>query len=101
MATLHGIHHADRRELEYSNLSSGLTLWDVLHRTYLSGIAQERLTIGLPAYARDADLALRRVLTPAVRTPMRRFRRVRLVALSTVGGTRANNPQESRPLLTG
>lgn len=63
MATLHGIHHADRRELEYSNLSSGLTLWDVLHRTYRSGIAQERLTIGLPAYARDADVALRRVLT--------------------------------------
>ncbi len=60
---LHGIHHADRRELEYSNLSSGLTLWDVLHRTYRSGIAQERLTIGLPAYARDADVALRRVLT--------------------------------------
>ncbi len=37
MATLHGIHHADRRELEYSNLSSGLTLWDVLHAPILAG----------------------------------------------------------------
>jgi sterol desaturase/sphingolipid hydroxylase (fatty acid hydroxylase superfamily) len=31
---LHGIHHSVRRELRDSNWSSGLTLWDRLHRTY-------------------------------------------------------------------
>lgn len=31
---LHGIHHSVHRELRDSNWSSGLTLWDRLHRTY-------------------------------------------------------------------
>jgi sterol desaturase/sphingolipid hydroxylase (fatty acid hydroxylase superfamily) len=31
---LHGIHHSIHRELRDSNWSSGLTLWDRLHRTY-------------------------------------------------------------------
>jgi len=31
---LHGIHHSIRPELRDSNWSSGLTLWDRLHRTY-------------------------------------------------------------------
>ena len=31
---LHGIHHSIDRELRDSNWSSGLTLWDRLHRTY-------------------------------------------------------------------
>ncbi|HKB53099.1 MAG TPA: sterol desaturase family protein, partial [Ramlibacter sp.] len=44
----HGIHHANVLDLQLSNLSSGLAAWDVLHGTARRGVAQDRITIGLP-----------------------------------------------------
>jgi sterol desaturase/sphingolipid hydroxylase (fatty acid hydroxylase superfamily) len=44
----HAIHHANVVELQHSNFSSGLSVWDHVHGTACRGIAQERITIGLP-----------------------------------------------------
>jgi len=44
----HGIHHANVVELQHSNFSSGLSVWDHVHGTACRGIEQKRITIGLP-----------------------------------------------------
>lgn len=44
----HGIHHSDVSEHQRSNLSSGLALWDVVHRTRCTDVPQAAITIGLP-----------------------------------------------------
>jgi sterol desaturase/sphingolipid hydroxylase (fatty acid hydroxylase superfamily) len=44
---LHGIHHSVVETERNSNWSSGLTLWDRLHGTLLTGTAQRDLVIGL------------------------------------------------------
>lgn len=44
----HGIHHANVAQLQHSNFSSGLSVWDRLHGTACRGVAQERITVGLP-----------------------------------------------------
>lgn len=44
----HGIHHANVMELQHSNFSSGLTLWDHVHGTAGPAVPQERITIGVP-----------------------------------------------------
>lgn len=45
----HGVHHANRADLQHGNFSSGLAVWDHLHRTASPPIPQDRITIGLPA----------------------------------------------------
>ncbi len=44
---LHGIHHSSRLEERSSNFSSGLTLWDALHRTARLDVTQDSIVIGL------------------------------------------------------
>lgn len=44
----HGIHHANTLELQLSNFSSGLAVWDHVHGTACRGIPQDRITIGVP-----------------------------------------------------
>lgn len=44
----HGIHHANVVQLQHSNFSSGLSVWDHLHGTACRAVPQERITIGLP-----------------------------------------------------
>lgn len=44
----HGLHHANRADLQQANYSSGLALWDHLHGTTAPVVPQERITIGLP-----------------------------------------------------
>jgi sterol desaturase/sphingolipid hydroxylase (fatty acid hydroxylase superfamily) len=44
---LHGIHHSDVPEHRLSNWSSGLTLWDRLHKTLRRDVPQESIRIGL------------------------------------------------------
>jgi sterol desaturase/sphingolipid hydroxylase (fatty acid hydroxylase superfamily) len=44
----HGVHHADREDLQHGNFSSGLAVWDHLHGTASQQIPQDRITIGLP-----------------------------------------------------
>ncbi len=59
---MHGIHHADVHELADSNWSSLLSVWDLLHRTFRLDIAQESITIGVPAYHDARDVTLGNVL---------------------------------------
>ena len=47
---MHGIHHSDREEETQSNWSSLFTCWDMLHRTFVYGVPQESITIGVPAW---------------------------------------------------
>lgn len=59
---MHGIHHSIIREETDSNWSSGLTLWDWLHRTLRLDIPQEEITIGVPAYHTPAETSLLKML---------------------------------------
>ncbi|GAC1490382.1 MAG: sterol desaturase family protein [Vulcanimicrobiaceae bacterium] len=56
----HGIHHLAARDAQDGNFSSGLILWDVLHRSVRDGDA--RGTMGLPAYQSETDVTLRRLV---------------------------------------
>ena len=58
---LHGIHHSTRRDETDSNWSSGLTLWDALHRTLRRDVPQHTITIGVPAYQHEAAVTLRQL----------------------------------------
>jgi sterol desaturase/sphingolipid hydroxylase (fatty acid hydroxylase superfamily) len=42
----HGIHHSNVSEHQRSNLSSGLALWDVVHRSRCTDVPQTAITIG-------------------------------------------------------
>jgi sterol desaturase/sphingolipid hydroxylase (fatty acid hydroxylase superfamily) len=59
---LHGIHHSVVRRETDSNWSSGLSIWDSLHRTLRTDIPQDAVTIGLPAYRDPRELTLARSL---------------------------------------
>ena len=59
---LHGIHHSTVRHERDSNLSSGLTLWDVLHGTLRRGIPQQAITIGVPGFREPAQLSMPQLL---------------------------------------
>jgi sterol desaturase/sphingolipid hydroxylase (fatty acid hydroxylase superfamily) len=58
---LHGIHHSVRGEEVNSNYSSGLILWDRLHRT-LRRVAEPPLAIGVPEARTPAEVGLARLL---------------------------------------
>lgn len=45
----HGIHHANTAAQQHTNLSSGLTIWDLLSGTAGDYVPQDKITIGLPA----------------------------------------------------
>lgn len=67
---LHGIHHQADLARSNTNWSSGLTLWDVIHRTYFwdeihgddKAWSLKQARIGVPAYPRPADVTLRHCL---------------------------------------
>lgn len=59
---LHGIHHSMVKEEQDSNWSSGLTLWDRLHRTLRANVAQDEIEIGVAAYREPEDVSLARSL---------------------------------------
>ena len=59
---MHGIHHSIIRSEEESNFSSGLTLWDTLHRTLKLNVPQSEITIGVPAYRDESELRLNEIL---------------------------------------
>ncbi|HEX2227583.1 MAG TPA: sterol desaturase family protein [Candidatus Binatia bacterium] len=67
---LHGIHHSIVERQTNSNWSSGLTLWDWLHRTLRRDVPQEAITIGVPAYRAADDVTLPKVIA----MPFRRQR---------------------------
>jgi sterol desaturase/sphingolipid hydroxylase (fatty acid hydroxylase superfamily) len=59
---LHGIHHSVVGEETNSNYSSGLMLWDMLHRTRKSDVPQEQITIGVADYRDPGLLSLGKLL---------------------------------------
>ena len=55
---MHGIHHTARRDRTDSNWSSGLSLWDHLHRTFRDDVPPPDEAIGVPAYRDAAELGV-------------------------------------------
>ncbi len=56
---MHGIHHSAVRGQTDSNWSSGLSLWDRLHRTFRLDAPQHRAAIGVPGYREPTETGLR------------------------------------------
>lgn len=44
---LHGIHHSMNPQETHTNFSSGLTIWDALHRTLKTNVPQQDIEIGV------------------------------------------------------
>jgi sterol desaturase/sphingolipid hydroxylase (fatty acid hydroxylase superfamily) len=59
---MHGIHHSTVQQEADSNWSSGLSLWDRIHGTLRLDVAQDAVTIGVPAYRRAEELSLERLV---------------------------------------
>ncbi len=59
---MHGIHHSIVREETNSNWSSGLTVWDQLHKTLRLNVPQDEITVGVPAYREPEDVELLKIL---------------------------------------
>jgi sterol desaturase/sphingolipid hydroxylase (fatty acid hydroxylase superfamily) len=59
---MHGIHHSVVPEEMNSNWSSGLTLWDWLHRTLRRDVPQDAITIGVAELREPKDVTLPRLL---------------------------------------
>jgi sterol desaturase/sphingolipid hydroxylase (fatty acid hydroxylase superfamily) len=55
---LHGIHHSIAPEQVNSNWSSGLTVWDWIHKTLRTEVRQEDIVIGVRGHLEDADQTL-------------------------------------------
>lgn len=72
---LHGIHHSNLAREQESNWSSGLTIWDRLHRTYRGNVRQREIVIGVPALREPRDVTLAKSVAlpftarPALRVP--------------------------------
>lgn len=60
---LHGIHHSIVPNEVNSNWSSGLTVWDWLHRTLRTSVAQDSIVIGVAGLRTDRDQELRTALS--------------------------------------
>jgi hypothetical protein len=58
-----GIHHSVVQAEADANFSSGLAIWDWLHRTIALNVPQDAITIGVPAYQDPRELGTAQVLT--------------------------------------
>lgn len=59
---MHGIHHSNKPDETNSNWSSGLTVWDWLHRTLRLEVPQAEIVIGIPAFSEVTAVELKKVL---------------------------------------
>ncbi len=64
---MHGIHHSIVRRETDSNFASLFTLWDMLHGKFLIDVPQQTITIGVPAYQKEEDVTLQRLIVLPVR----------------------------------
>ncbi len=55
---MHGIHHSIIKDETDSNWGSVFCWWDRLHRSHRMDIAQDDITIGVPAYRDEKELTL-------------------------------------------
>jgi sterol desaturase/sphingolipid hydroxylase (fatty acid hydroxylase superfamily) len=60
---MHGIHHSIVENEMNSNWSSGLTVWDFLHKTFRDDIPQDEITIGVKGFVKIEDVTLGKMLT--------------------------------------
>lgn len=60
---MHGIHHSVLEEETNSNWSSGLNIWDRLHRTLRLNVPQSAVKIGVPAYQDSGAVTLAKIVT--------------------------------------
>ena len=56
---MHGIHHSTVHGETDSNWSSGLSVWDRLHRTFRLDVPQEDIDIGVPGYRDPEEVRFR------------------------------------------
>ncbi len=63
---LHGIHHSVIQDETDSNWSSGLTVWDRLHKTFRDDVPQDKINIGIPEFDEVGDVTLRKMLTEPI-----------------------------------
>lgn len=63
---MHGIHHSLVPEELNSNWSSGLTVWDRLHRTLRLNVPQDEITIGVAAYPDPESVTFPKLMTMPV-----------------------------------
>lgn len=59
---LHGIHHSEIETEMNSNWSSGLSIWDRLHKTFRDDVAQSEIRIGVENFKTPADVTLPKML---------------------------------------
>lgn len=59
---LHGIHHSVERDEMNSNWSSGLTVWDFLHKTFRDDVPQNEIIIGVKGFSEKEDVTLGKML---------------------------------------
>ena len=59
---MHGIHHSIVEEETNSNWSSGLAIWDRLHRTVKTGVPQDKIIIGVPTYREPDEVGLTKIM---------------------------------------
>jgi sterol desaturase/sphingolipid hydroxylase (fatty acid hydroxylase superfamily) len=59
---MHGIHHSGFRRETESNWSSGLSVWDRLHRTLRLNVPQLEITIGVSGFQSVDDVGLTKML---------------------------------------
>lgn len=59
---LHGIHHSVVENEMNSNWSSGLTVWDFLHKTFRDDVPQNEITIGVKGFDTIEDVTLGKML---------------------------------------
>lgn len=91
---MHGIHHSTVQDETDSNWSSGLALWDHLHRTFRLDVPQDIIAIGVPAYRDPAELGIGNSLAMPF-GPIRDAWAVRTNPASIAKATRRSHHSES------
>ncbi len=59
---MHGIHHSIVERETNSNFASLFTIWDMLHGAFRIDVPQQTITIGVPAYQKEEDVTLDRLV---------------------------------------
>jgi sterol desaturase/sphingolipid hydroxylase (fatty acid hydroxylase superfamily) len=81
---MHGLHHSQAPDLQDSNWSSGVALWDHLHGTYRADVAADAVTIGVDDPHAVADLPLAAALLAPFRPTAGRAKPARLADPVTI-----------------
>ena len=74
---MHGIHHSNYLNETNSNWSSILSWWDYAHRTMRLDVPQSEVVIGVPAYAKEADVTIGKLLIMPFKRQRRDFQGMR------------------------